>query len=140
MRRTTVLILTLLLAACQPQSTSDATEATAPGHVGTYRLVSLNNKPLAGGATLMWEADGRISGEAPCNAYFARQTATAPAFRLADLGLTRRACLWAGDESAFVRAIQTVTAITSDTEGMTLTAPDGTALRFQRETRGPGPI
>lgn len=120
------------LAACQPANLPGPAEA-APGAglAGSYRLATLNGAALRGGATLLWEGDGRLSGEAPCNAWFARQGAQAPAFRLTDLGTTRRACLWMGDEGAFFAALAAVTEVAADAHGLTLRGP-GTEMRFTR--------
>ncbi|MFB2530644.1 META domain-containing protein [Paracoccus sp. p4-l81] len=130
-RRPVIACLAFALAACQPQPAEQATPSTDA--TGSYRLVTLNNKPLAGGATLLWEADGRITGEAPCNAFFTRQTSVLPALSLEPIGLTRRACLWSGDEAAFVAALTAANVAMPDTQGLTLTAPDGTTLRFARD-------
>lgn len=133
MRASLIATTVFLLAACQPGTGADGSVGpTSAGREGSYRLVSLNGAPIGGTATLVWEADGRISGEAPCNAYFGRQTAAAPGFRLEELGTTRRACLWLGDEDRYLAALRAAATATPDERGLTLTAADGTILRFDR--------
>lgn len=133
MRASLIATTVFLLAACQPGTGADGgASATSAGSTGSYALATLNGKPIQGAATLTWEEDGRISGQAPCNAYFGRQTAVAPAFTLTDLGSTERACIWLGDEDIYFAALRKMTMAMPDETGLTLTAADGTTLRFDR--------
>lgn len=78
------------LAACEP-TTPDTPGSNIP--TGAYVLVGIGSDTVPQrnvGMTI--EADGSISGQAPCNSYSAAQTAEPPGFALGALTTTRMGC------------------------------------------------
>lgn len=57
-----------------------------------WRLVTVDGAEVAYAATIDLSQDGRISGQAPCNRYFADLTAELPEFRPGPMGATKMAC------------------------------------------------
>ena len=81
---------TLGLAACEPTSSSTP-GANIP--TGPYVLVGIGSDTVPQrnvGMTI--EADGSISGQAPCNHYSAPQTAEPPGFTLGPIVTTKMGC------------------------------------------------
>lgn len=78
------------LAACEP-TTSSGAGSNIP--TGPYILVGIGSDTVPQrnvGITI--EANGSVSGQAPCNHYSASQTAEPPGFKLSPLTTTRMAC------------------------------------------------
>lgn len=94
------------LAACEA-----TTGAPAEDVAGNWRLDTLGGAPLQGSATLTIEADGRVYGQGPCNAYSSRTTATPPDFALGPIASTRRACVIEGGEAEYFAALQAATEV-----------------------------
>lgn len=57
-------------------------------------------------ATLSLAEPGRVTGQAPCNRYFADVTRDGAAFKLGMIGATRMACLQIKGEAAFFQTLQ----------------------------------
>jgi len=95
------LVLLLVLAGCS----GDESVAAYGGSERTWVLESLNGTPFEARATLEFSDKGRISGQAPCNSYFAEQTAPYPWFVLEGVGATRRTCPDLSEETAFFAAL-----------------------------------
>lgn len=89
----------IALAACTKDETISAYEH------GPYGLVTLSGNPFAASATLDVSTPGRISGNAPCNAYSAVQTVPYPWFALGPIAASRRACPDLAAETAYFRAL-----------------------------------
>jgi len=125
----TAIAATLGLAACEPTTTS------APGTnipTGPYVLVGIGSDTVPQrnvGMTV--QADGSISGQAPCNQYSAQQTAEPPAFVLGPLVTTKMACSGtAGQlESRYFQALSAADGITF--EGGVLTIQGPTYLTYE---------
>lgn len=81
-----ILSLILVLAACRED---ESVAAYAPG---LWRLIEIDGTPIGFDASLDLSETGRISGQAPCNSYFAQQSAPYPWFEAPDIAATRRAC------------------------------------------------
>ena len=75
----------------------------------TWGLVSINGQAFEGPATLRFEEDGKISGTAPCNTFFAEQKSPYPWFELGPIGATRKMCPDMSSETAFFTALGEVT-------------------------------
>ncbi len=79
------------LAACEPTATTSEPGSNVP--TGPYVLVGIGSDTVPQrNVGLTIEADGAISGQAPCNHYNAPQMAEPPTFRLGALTTTRMAC------------------------------------------------
>ena len=97
---------TLGLAACEP-TTSSTPGASIP--TGPYVLVGIGSDTVPQrnvGMTI--EANGSITGQAPCNSYTSQNNATWPQVSLAGIASTRRACITEGGESAYFAALEQV--------------------------------
>ena len=79
------------------------------GAANTWQLVEIDGNAFAARATLDLSEAGRITGRAPCNGYFADQTAPYPWFRAGPIGVTRRACPDLQQENAFLSALPEMT-------------------------------
>lgn len=95
-----------------------------------YRLTTLNGTPFTATATLVFGADGTLSGQAPCNRWFARQTATLPSFAIEGIGATKMACPDLDAESRYLNALQAADTATKDDTSLRLTGPDGVVMEF----------
>lgn len=120
MRRALIALLPLTLAACLDDG-SDIPH-------GTYRLTGMPGGPPPA-ATLVFEDDSTISGEAPCNLYHGQLQAPWPAFRPGPIAVTRRACPDLEAESRYFAALGAMTQGTLDGATLTLTG-GGQTLRF----------
>ncbi|MES2432562.1 MAG: META domain-containing protein [Pseudomonadota bacterium] len=88
----------LMLAAC-----------VETGRAGTdWVLASVDGTAVEYTATLSLGQPGRLTGQAPCNRYFADVTRDGAAFKLGVIGATRMACLQIKGEAAFFQTLQGV--------------------------------
>ena len=104
----------LALAACN----SDETLTAYADGVTVFALETLNGAPFTARATIDISEPGRVTGQAPCNRYFAAQTAPYPWFKLGPVGATKMACPDLNQEGAFLRALSQMTL--SEIAGSTL--------------------
>ena len=96
-----------------------------------WQLLAIDGKLVEAGATLRIEADGQILGQAACNSYGSRTTATLPVLALAPIRATRMACPRLEEEQAFLDLLGRVTlASTPDGPSLILTTTDGQSLEF----------
>ena len=123
------LAATLGLAACEP-TTSSTPGANIP--TGPYLLVGIGSDTVPQrNVGLMIEADGSISGAAPCNSYTATQNAEPPGFALGPIASTKKGCSGiAGKlERRYFEALQAANGISF--EGGVLTIQGPTYLTFE---------
>ena len=120
---------TLGLAACEPTKTSTP-GANVPTGPDVLVGIGADTVPQRN-VDMTIEADGSISGQAPCNHYSAPQTATPPGFAVGALTTTRMACSGiAGKlENRDFQAISAATGITY--EGGVLTVQGPTYLTYE---------
>jgi heat shock protein HslJ len=108
---------------------------SGPGyHAGdTWQLAEIGGVPFQGAATLTFPEDGRLAGEAPCNAYFADQTGEYPVFAPGPIGATRRACPGLPLELAYLAALERMTEARINEAGdqLTLSGPQGISMVFR---------
>lgn len=112
------------LAACEPTGASSKPGAAVP--TGPYVLVGIGSDTVPQrNVGLTIEADGSISGQAPCNHYSAPQMAEPPEFRLGPLTTTRMACSGIGGklESRYFAQIAQANGITYEGGVLTIMAP-----------------
>ncbi|MCT4559142.1 MAG: META domain-containing protein [Pelagimonas sp.] len=117
------------LAACL----ASVSDATGPeGVVGIdWQLVSLNGQAPKAPASIYFEADGRVHGQAPCNRFFGMQSAALPTLSLGPIGSTKRACPYLDEEADYFAALNTVTHVARDSGDLVLSGPDGARLVYQ---------
>lgn len=103
MRLRTALLL-LALAACTDETISGYADPDA-----VYRLTEIDGAPYKANATISFPKAGTARGEAPCNAWFASQSAPYPWLELGPIAATRRACPDLDAEQAYFEALAAVT-------------------------------
>ena len=120
--------LALALAAMGCQA-GEGEQAMTPA-TGEYRLTELDGAPFTARATIAFPAPDRVTGMAPCNRYFATQTARHPAFSLIRIGGTRRACAELDAERRFLTALRAMTRIEVAGDTVVLTNEAGRRMVF----------
>ncbi len=86
----------------------------------TWRLTHIDDIPYPAQATMVLEADGRISGRAPCNSFAGGGDAQAPDFDARRVLATKRACPDLRAETAFFRALAAMQKVQQDGDTLTL--------------------
>ena len=71
-----------------------------------YRLIELDGTAFDARATIQFSEEGRVTGQAPCNTYFATQTVPYPWFNVDTIGATRMACPDLNTEARFFAALE----------------------------------
>ncbi|WP_168733040.1 META domain-containing protein [Aliigemmobacter aestuarii] len=128
---TVALSLSLVGMSCT-QAASDPTvppEYLAP----EWMLVAIDGQAFGARATIDFSEPGRVTGEAPCNRWFAGQPGTLPDLKITGIGATRMACPDLGAEQAFFEALEQMTrAEITGPVNMTLTGEKGGTMEFVR--------
>ncbi|WP_293448343.1 META domain-containing protein [Planktotalea sp.] len=75
----------------------------AAGKVWT--LVGIDGEAFTARATMEFGQDGAVSGQAPCNRFFTKQTQPYPWFKTSAIGSTKMACADLKSEAAFFEAL-----------------------------------
>lgn len=100
-----ILLFLLALSACSSgQSVSKLADRTAE-----YVLIEIDGVPFAANATLRFPHAGEITGQTPCNSYFANRTVPYPWFGIEGVGATRMACPAQAAEAAYFAALEDMT-------------------------------
>lgn len=82
-------------------------------------------------ASLRLDAEGQVTGKAPCNSYGAQNAAALPAFRLGGIRATRMACDKLAEEQVFFDALALMENMELNGDrNLILTGPDGRSLEF----------
>lgn len=119
----------LVLAACAgDESISKFADPTAE-----YHLVMLDGQPWTDRTTISFPEAGRITGQAPCNRYFAEQTVPYPWFGVEGIGATRMACPALEAEARFFQALEDMTL--AEVAGATLILSNSTSRTMIFEVR-----
>lgn len=98
----------LVLAACVQTGQADETALAPDFSKMDWILSRVDGQPAGYTATLNLGDAGRITGQAPCNRYFADLTRDGDSFVLGAIGATRMACLQIAGEAAFFQTLQGV--------------------------------
>ena len=114
----------MLMAACAPKP-------DMPGLDGSYRLAGIDGQKVPASATLTI-AGNQISGQGPCNAYNAQNSAAWPAVALSPIASTRRACITEGGESGYFMALGQTNMAQRSGDMLVLSGPQYT-MRFIAE-------
>ena len=112
----------MLMAACAQNQ---------PGFDGSYRLAGIDGQKVPANATLMI-AGNQISGQGPCNAYNAQNSAAWPAVALSPIASTRRACITEGGEAGYFAALGQTNMAQRSGDMLVLSGPQYT-MRFIAE-------
>lgn len=118
--------LTLALAAA-------CTPALATEIGGEWTLVGIDGSRAPAAATIIFAADGKVSGKAPCNRYFGSYSGELPEIALSPLGATKMACDRLETEDAYFAALQGVTNAEVDQDHLFLIGAEGRVLEFARD-------
>ncbi len=102
--RMIVLGMALLAGACAADETLTAYGAADR----VWVLESLDGEAFGARAEIRFGPDGAVTGQAPCNRFFATQSAPYPWFELGPIGATRMACPDLAQETAFLSALATM--------------------------------
>ncbi len=121
------LIALLTLTACQKDETiSGQTDAS-----DTWLLIQMNGEPIVPDITLTFPEKGRIAGRAPCNTYFASQTAPLPWFEVSGIASTKRACPNLKLETAYFQTLDSMTLIERKGDTLLLSNDADQSLEFK---------
>lgn len=103
----------LLLAAIFAAGAAFADETTVVTDFSKmdWRLVSVDEVRLGAEVTLNLGEPARVTGQGPCNRYFADLAQDGSAFKLGPIRATRMACPDLGKEAAYFIALQAVDTI-----------------------------
>ena len=110
--------------------TATLAHAQTQGVDTVWTLTELNGTPFPATATLVFDAEGRFSGQAPCNRYSSGTAVPPPAFQAEPILSTRMACPDLDAETAYFLALSSMTEVRIAGDVMTLTNPHGDALTF----------
>ena len=75
----------------------------------TWVLKSIDASPFPARATITFPEEGKIAGDAPCNSYFAKQSAPYPWFEAPNIASTKRACPDLTAETLFLTTLSQMT-------------------------------
>lgn len=120
------LLLPLLTLGCGDETISGYADRTA-----VYRLIELDGAPFTATATISFPEPGRATGDGPCNAWFATQSAPYPWIEFGQIGATRRACPELIAEARFFEALSHVSLAEVLGPVLILTTEDGMELVFE---------
>lgn len=128
MIRAAVFCLALIgLTACQE-------DETISGYILSeteWALVEMGGAPFAAHATIAFPKAGKITGQAPCNRYFADQTAPYPWFEVGQIGATKMACPDLSAETEFFAGLARVTLSEVSGDTLILSTDDGFEMVFR---------
>ena len=119
----------LALQACGPDETiAGYTDSTA-----VFVLQSIDGSDFDATATLFLGDTGRLSGNGPCNSFFADQTAPYPWFDAGPIAATRRACPALAAEGIYFEALSQMTISEVLNDVLILSNDAGREMVFQAE-------
>lgn len=94
-------------------------------------LDSIDGVAFAARAELLFPEEGKITGRGPCNQFFGDQRAPYPWFDVGPLGSTRMACPQLSAETAFFRALESMTLSEVAGDTLILSTEDGREMVFR---------
>lgn len=103
------LLASLALVACVARGGADETALTPEISKKDWSLAEVDGKAPGWTATLNLGEPGRITGQAPCNRYFADVTRDGTSFMPGLIGATKMACLQIDGEAEFFALLSAVT-------------------------------
>lgn len=123
------LLLLIGLSFCQ----GDETVSGYSANDVTWELEDLHGDNFQGDATIVFPEEGKVTGKAPCNNYFATQTAPYPWFTLEDIGVTRMMCDDMDLEATFFTALNEMTIVEVVGDTLILTNDKGGEMVFRAD-------
>ena len=109
-------------------------DETVSGYTDTetvWKLAEIDGVATDQTVTLRFPEEGRITGQGPCNRYFAAQTVPYPWFKAGPIGSTKRACPDLKAETLFFQTLakMTLSEVAGDT--LILSNDDGAQMVFR---------
>lgn len=96
-----------------------------------FALQSINGTAFAASATIDLSETGRVSGKAPCNSYFAEQSAPYPWFDIGPIAATKAACPDLPAEGQFFDTLSRMTVAEVSGDTLILSNTDDEEMVFQ---------
>lgn len=124
--------LSICLVACQADETLTGYGAADR----TWVLRSIDGATYPASATMMFPAEGSVSGKAPCNSFSAEQTSPYPWFSLSALRATRAACADLDQEQIFFMALNGMTLVEIAGDVLILSNDQGGEMVFTAQSGG----
>ena len=109
-------------------------DETIAGYAGQdmFQLVEMNGKPVSKIIMISFEENGRVTGQAPCNRYFATQDAPLPWFKIGPIGATKMACPDLGLEAQYFELLGKVSLAEIAEDVLLLSDDNQVLLSFTR--------
>lgn len=126
--RLAALALLLAIPACTDETISRYADPDA-----VYRLTEIDGRAFTASASIAFPEKGTARGEAPCNSWSASQSVPYPWLELGPIAATRRACPDLAAETAFFRALETMTVVVVQGPVLTLSNDDGGEMVFRSD-------
>ena len=124
----TALITALTLSACA----QDESVAAYDGDQ-IWVLQQLDNAPFEAMASLSFDEDGKVTGQAPCNSFFTEQTKPYPWIGFGPIGTTRMICTDIEAEKRFLSALMEMTLVEVSGMVMILSNDAGRQMLFRAQ-------
>jgi len=108
-------------------------DETVSGYTDTetvWKLAEIDGVATDQTVTLRFPEEGRITGQGPCNRYFAAQTVPYPWFKAEAIGSTKMACPNLDKEAAYFAALSSMSLIEVSGDRLLLTNEDSTSSLF----------
>lgn len=97
-----------------------------------WTLSEMDGQPFAAAATLDLSVPGKVSGQGPCNRYFADLKAELPEFVIGPVGSTKMACPDMAEENRYFLALKSMRRSEKTAEGLlVLTGEAGAKMVFR---------
>ena len=128
MIRLSLLAISLPFVSCSDETVSGYADPDA-----IYQLVEVAGTAFEARATITFPEEGRIAGDAPCNAWNATQSVPYPWFEVGPIAVTRRACPELEAEQVFLTTLAEMTLVEVQGPVLILSDDDGREMVFQAE-------
>lgn len=129
MIRSSLILLSILTACLKDETVSGQTQTA-----DIWVLQTMSETPVKPRVTIEFQEAGRISGQAPCNRYFASQTAPLPWFKIKNIGATKMACPNLDLEARYFGYLEKMTLVEIKGDTLILQSERGDALVFKKLT------
>lgn len=123
-----LLLLPLAALGCSDETISGYAD---PGAI--YELEEIAGVPFEAMATIVFPDQGRAEGRAPCNRWFAAQSAPYPWIDLGPIGATKRACPDLEAEVQFFKFLESASLAEVSGSVLILTDEDGQSAVFRAQ-------
>lgn len=123
-----LIILILSLSACKADETISGQTSDQ-----TWLLQTMNKAKIDTTVTISFPEKGKVTGRAPCNRYFASQTAPLPWFEVGPIGATKMACPKLALETEYFRTLEQVNLAEVVKDTLILSKDQQTLLTFKRQ-------